>query len=233
LLIEPKIKKPATPEATGEVRHTRPLAAPQVIKSSLPIIIPPSSNTAKAPIAHAEVSPWMTYPAPPAAPLTPQRAAESPQQMIPLKKNRLLEFEGRIGRLSMLAAWGVLLLCAIPVNLLLILLQPIAAVFTLMALTVFYVALNMRRLNDLDHHGGWVCALPVLVVAIGVSKFKGDAMLYGLAWTCFVFFQGYLLLAPGAETRNRFGPPRPTPRHEALIGGVVAVLIIALVMKRF
>jgi len=129
---------------------------------------------------------------------------------------------GRFGRLSYVA-WAVL--ASVVINLVSLLLELAlgavaggggqaggAAAIAIGILTLLFgvglavvtVLFAIRRLHDLDLSGWW-CLLglvPLVNVLLGL----------------------FLLLKGGTDGVNRFGPPRPTPTWEAVVGGIGLVL---------
>ncbi len=169
-----------------------------------------------------------------------------------LLRNSLFSIYGRMGRLSMLAAFlgliawfmlfafiGGIVVAIAGISSGMSHGSPASAVgmgmgfmaliiISVLALIVYMNIFYVRRLHDLNHSGWWVAApLALGIIANGLMFIHLPAarpVFIGITLINLLFF-AYITLAPGTEGVNRFGPPRYTSTTEKVFGWISAVLL--------
>lgn len=87
---------------------------------------------------------------------------------------------------------------------------PVVGIFVVLfalAFLLFSFVLYIRRLHDIDMSGWW-CVL-VLIPLVNI------------------IFSLYVMIKKGTEGNNNYGPPRPTPQWEKVLG-IIALILLAL-----
>ncbi|MDE2420229.1 MAG: DUF805 domain-containing protein [Gammaproteobacteria bacterium] len=218
------------------------------------------SNTPKRPRylpPEPEKSSWLSKPSKSPQSPTPRNSDEPPA--LPAFSNSLFSYKGRLGRLSLQAAFlgFALIICLLIFVLTIVaiiigvagnfsslannpasigigfgLLIGIPIILMLIYNFVFYV----RRLHDLNRSGWWILLPLLLPIPFGIisavlkiSDIPGSSFISSLAAIVNGLFFLYILIAPGTSGVNQYGPPRQTPSHEKVMGWI-QILLMALML---
>lgn len=136
---------------------------------------------------------------------------------------KLFAYKGRVGRLRYLGMSFVviflLLFALFILGFAAMMLESYALFFLLLPIgagaAVVQTLLGIRRLHDFDHSGWWyVPCLVVMSVGAQVAS-SGDPTLAAIGAVLYLAPTLILLLKPGTEGPNRFGPP-PTGEDPVL-----------------
>jgi len=161
-----------------------------------------------------------------------------------LARDSLFSIQGRLGRLSVMAAnLGLMVMILLWSCFITIGINPIQnhqltigfggivlLLLPLLLILGYSLLLFARRLHDLDIKGFWVL-LPIAITLLSAfAEVGGLHAISKMIMLINILLMIYVCIAPGSPRVNRFGPPRYTPTYEKIMGWIYAGLMLLQVL---